>query len=219
MGDRSKFYLPVNWPMVFLILSLYIMGFLLYPYLPEMMPSHWNVAGQVDGYTPKNVYLIFLPSLILGIYLLISFAPALDPRPESYRKFRGVVEGFRIIIVLVFASIYVATILFALGIPVSVGKVVRFMLGLMLVFIGNYFGKVRHNYTFGIKTPWTLASEEVWNKTHRVSGPLWVVAGFVWMISIFMADRPAFIIDMAVLAAAAIFGFIYSCLLFNKSGK
>jgi uncharacterized membrane protein len=219
MGDRSKFYLPVNWLMVFLILSLYIMGFLLYPYLPEMMPSHWNVAGQVDGYTPKNVYLIFLPSVILGIYILISFAPALDPRPESYRKFRGVVEGFRIIMVLVFASIYVATILFALGIPVSVGKVVRFVLGLMLVFIGNYFGKVRHNYTFGIKTPWTLASEEVWNKTHRVSGPLWVVAGFVWMISIFMADRPAFIIDMAVLAAAAIFGFIYSCLLFNKSGK
>lgn len=120
----------------------------------------------------SRVFFYVFPTLILGLYLLMSFAPKIDPKAENYKKFQGVFRGFRILIVLVLAGIYVATLLYALGTPLSIGKVSIFTIGLMLIFVGNYFGKVRHNYTFGIKTPWTLANEEVWNRTHRVSGPL-----------------------------------------------
>jgi uncharacterized membrane protein len=214
--SKHAFRLPINWPIVVLIIILYVAGFILYPYLPDNVPSHWNIYGQVDGYTSKTFHIIFFPSLILGLYLLMSFAPLIDPKPESYSKFKGVFGNFRLILVLVFTGMYVATTLTGLGIPVSVSKVVRFAIGIMLLFVGNYFGKIRHNYTFGIKTPWTLASEEVWNKTHRISGPLWVITGLVWILSIFIAEKPAFILDMAVLAIVSGFGILYSFILFNR---
>ncbi|MCG0276419.1 MAG: SdpI family protein [Thermosediminibacteraceae bacterium] len=216
MSKNKKSILPVNWLLLGLILSLYVIGFILYPVLPDMVPSHWNIHGQVDGYMPKTYHIIFFPSLILGLYLLMSVAPMIDPKPESYEKFRYVFEAFRTIMVLIFTAIYLAVTLYALGIQVSVAKVIMPAIGLMLIFLGNYMGKIRHNYTFGIKTPWTLASEEVWNKTHRISGPLWVAAGAVWILSIFFNEKLGFILSMGSMFAVTIFGFIYSYVLFKK---
>jgi len=216
MTRKTKTYLPANRFLIVFILALYVIGFLLYPYLPDMIPTHWNINGEVDGYSTKTFYVLFFPSLMLGIYLLMTFAPMLDPRIDNYKKFTAVVAGFRTVMVVIFALIYLATMATVLGYPVSVSKVVRFAIGYMLIFTGNYFGKVRHNYTFGIKTPWTLANEEVWNKTHRFSGPLWVVAGFIWMLSIFLKDNLAFIIDMASLMIVSIIGMVYSYILYKK---
>jgi uncharacterized membrane protein len=156
------------------------------------------------------------PTLILGIYLLMTFAPILDPKPQSYRKFTGVFEGFRFVIILILSVLYIATSLVALGYSLPIGKISLLTIGAMLVYIGNYFGKVRHNYTFGIKTPWTLASEEVWNKTHRKSGPLWVITGIVWMLSVLWSDRVAFIVDMSLLFIVSIYGAVYSYILFKR---
>ncbi|MDN5311757.1 MAG: hypothetical protein PWQ68_730 [Thermoanaerobacteraceae bacterium] len=216
MNEKVRFRLPIKWWMIILIFTLYVVGFILYHKLPDMVPNHWNMAGEVDGYMAKESFIIFFPSLILGLYLLMSLAPMIDPRSDNYKKFKGVFEGFRVLIVLVMIVLYLTSILFALGIPVPIGKVVMLSVGILWVFIGNYFGKVRFNYTFGIRTPWTLASEEVWNKTHRVSGPLWVAAGIIMMLSIFIPDKPAFIIDMTAIAIAGIYGFIYSYWLYNK---
>ncbi|MDD4570147.1 MAG: SdpI family protein [Tepidanaerobacteraceae bacterium] len=216
MGKKTKNRLPINWFIIALIISLYILGYLLYPYLPERVPSHWNISGQVDGYSSKTFHVLFFPSMTLALYVLMSFAPILDPRPENYKKFQGVYEGFRWVMVGFFIVLYVVTTLFALGFPLSIGKIVRFGIGVLLVFIGNYFGKIKHNYTFGIKTPWTLANEEVWNKTHRSSGPLWVAAGLIWILSIFIAEKPAFIVSMGVLIIVSFYGFIYSYILFQK---
>lgn len=216
MNDKTKSRLKINWFMIALILSLYVLGYFLYPYLPEQVPSHWNMAGEVDGYSSRTFHVLFFPSLILFLYIIMSFAPALDPRPESYKKFQNIYEGFRWLMVGFLILLYVATTLFALGYPLSIGKIVRFALGLLLAFIGNYFGKIKHNYTFGIKTPWTLASEEVWNKTHRVSGPLWVIAGLIWMLSIFIAEKLSFAICMGSLILVSLYGSIYSYILFNK---
>jgi uncharacterized membrane protein len=219
MDKKTKFRLPINWFIIALILSLYIFGYFLYPYLPERVPSHWNISGQVDGYNSRTFHITFFPSMILGLYVLMSFAPVIDPRSENYKKFQGVYEAFRLVMVGFLLILYVATTLFALGYPLSISKIVRFAIGVLLVFIGNYFGKIRHNYTFGIKTPWTLASEEVWNKTHRISGPLWVIAGVVWMLSIFIAEKPSFVISMGALFLVSLYGSIYSYILFQKLKK
>lgn len=212
----DKIKVNVNWILIFVIFLMYIAGIILYPQLPNMIPSHWNISGQVDGYTPKNIYLVFIPTLTLFIYIMLLLAPRLDPKAENYKKFIGVYNGFNVVMVLFMAGLYFITLLFAMGISISISKFIRFIIGIMLLFIGNYFGKIRHNYTFGIKTPWTLASEKVWNKTHRISGPLWVVVGLVWMLSIFFAERTAFIIDMFALILVSLFGTIYSYILFKK---
>lgn len=213
--DKIK-RLPVSWFVIALILSLYILGYFLYPHLPEQVPSHWNMAGEVDGYSSRTFHVLFFPSMTLFLYIFMSFAPILDPKSENYKKFQSVYEGFRYFMVGFLMLLYMATTLYALGYPLSMGKIVRFAIGLLLVFIGNYFGKIRHNYTFGIKTPWTLASEEVWNKTHRISGPLWVVAGLIWMLSIFITEKLAFAIAMGSIIVVSIYGFAYSYILFQK---
>jgi len=213
--DKIK-TLPVSWFVIALILSLYILGYFLYPHLPEQVPSHWNMAGEVDGYSSRTFHVLFFPSMTLFLYIFMSFAPILDPKSENYKKFQSVYEGFRYFMVGFLMLLYMATTLYALGYPLSMGKIVRFAIGLLLVFIGNYFGKIRHNYTFGIKTPWTLASEEVWNKTHRISGPLWVVAGLIWMLSIFITEKLAFAIAMGSIIVVSIYGFAYSYILFQK---
>lgn len=213
--DKIK-RLPVSWFVIALILSLYILGYFLYPHLPEQVPSHWNMAGEVDGYSSRTFHVLFFPSMTLFLYIFMSFAPIFDPKSENYKKFQSVYEGFRYFMVGFLMLLYMATTLYALGYPLSMGKIVRFAIGLLLVFIGNYFGKIRHNYTFGIKTPWTLASEEVWNKTHRISGPLWVVAGLIWMLSIFITEKLAFAIAMGSIIVVSIYGFAYSYILFQK---
>ena len=213
--DKIK-RLPVSWFVIALILSLYILGYFLYPHLPEQVPSHWNMAGEVDGYSSRTFHVLFFPSMTLFLYIFMSFAPILDPKSENYKKFQSVYEGFRYFMVGFLMLLYMATTLYALGYPLSMGKIVRFAIGLLLVFIGNYFGKIRHNYTFGIKTPWTLASEEVWNKTHRISGPLWVVSGLIWMLSIFITEKLAFAIAMGSIIVVSIYGFAYSYILFQK---
>ncbi|KXG78836.1 Immunity protein SdpI [Fervidicola ferrireducens] len=216
MAEKKRSTLPVNWLLLGLIASLYVMGFAVYPRLPDMVPSHWNVSGQVDGYMSKTMHVLFMPTVVLGMYLLLSFAPAIDPKPESYEKFRYVYGTFRTIMVLIFSALYIATTLYALGVPVSIGKFTMLAIGLMFVFVGNYMGKIRHNYTFGIKTPWTLANEEVWNKTHRISGPLWVIAGFIWILGLFLEEKLGFFLSMGSILAVTIFGFVYSYLLFKK---
>lgn len=216
MAEKKKRALPVNWILLGLIASLYVMGFAVYPRLPDMVPSHWNISGQVDGYMSKTAHVFFMPTVVLGLYMLLSIAPVIDPKPESYERFRGVYEAFRVIFVLIFSTLYMATTLYALGILVSISKLTMLIIGLMFIFLGNYMGKIRHNYTFGIKTPWTLANEEVWNKTHRISGPLWVIAGFVWILSLFLEEKVGFFLSMGSIFAVTIFGFIYSYLLFRR---
>jgi uncharacterized membrane protein len=216
VAEKKKSALPVNWLLLGLIASLYVIGFAVYPRLPDMVPSHWNASGQVDGYMSKTAHVFFMPTVVLGLYMLLSFVPVIDPKPESYEKFRHVYSVFRAIIVLIFSALYLAVTLFALGVPVSIGKFTMLAIGLMFVFLGNYLGKIRHNYTFGIKTPWTLASEEVWNKTHRISGPLWVIAGFIWILGLFLEEKLGFLLSMGSILAVTIFGFVYSYLLFRK---
>ncbi|MGB9840888.1 SdpI family protein [Thermovenabulum sp.] len=202
--------------LLILILSLYVIGFLLYPYLPERVPSHWNIRGEVDGYTGKLSHILFMPTFTLGIYLLLMVVPRIDPKSENYKKFAGVYQGFKVVFVLFMFGLYLVTLLAGLGYSLPVGKIVRVAIGIMFIFIGNYFGKIRHNYTYGIKTPWTLASEEVWNKTHRVSGPLWVIAGFVWVLSVLMNETLAFITGMISIFSVTIFGFVYSYIIYKK---
>lgn len=213
---NRKSRLSINWWILAAILGFYLFGAIVYPQLPDRVPSHWNLSGEVDGYMSKTAHIIGFPSLILGIYLLMTFAPLLDPKPESYKKFTGVFEGFRFILVVILGILYITASLVALGYDLPVGKTSLVVIGAMLVYLGNYFGKVRHNYTFGIKTPWTLASEEVWNKTHRVSGPLWVTTGIIWMLSVFFPQRTAFFVDMALLFIVSAFGTIYSYILFKR---
>jgi uncharacterized membrane protein len=139
------------------------------------IPSHWNAGGQVDGYGGRDS-LFIIPGLTLGLTLLFLWLPRFEPRRAhlllSSRAYRAV----WLAIVLFAAGLQFFMIQAALGAPVSVEKWIGVGLGALFLVIGNFLGKVRSNFMFGVRTPWTLSSELAWNKTHRLAG--WMFVGF-----------------------------------------
>lgn len=168
-----------DWP-VWLPLLLAALGTLVvYPRLPEQMAVHWNLAGEPDGWAPRANAASLGLLVAAGIYLLMWWLPAIDPRRDNYARFEGAYRVTRALLVLFLTGLHVMTLLNALGVPVAVDRLVPLGLGALLVGMGNVLGQVRHNYFFGVRTPWTLADEEVWRKTHRLAGRMMVLGGLI----------------------------------------
>lgn len=205
-----------DWWVLLLLIAVFLGGLALYPRLPEQLPSHWNVQGQVDGYMARQVAVFFLPGIALAVYLFMLFIPMLDPRRSSYAFFSGAYRLLRAAIVLFMSGLYAATLAHALGSPVDVSVLVRLGVGVLFVLIGNVMGQVRSNYFVGIRTPWTLENPEVWRRTHRVAGRVWVICGLIIMAGAFLPRAVAFVILMISLAVVVGFSFIYSYLVYRQ---
>jgi len=200
---------------VALIVVAFIVGLLLYPDLPEIMPSHWNAQGEVDAWSSKNFSVFFFPGLTLGIYLLMTFIPLIDPLRKNYIKFRMVYFWFRTIFVVFFISLYFYTLWVGLGSELNINYFILPAMSALFILIGMFLPKIRKNYFVGIKTPWTIHSEEVWNKTHQFSGKLFVIAGMIALASIFF-PKYSFLIFMAAILSATVLSIASSYFIFRK---
>ncbi|MEG1783019.1 MAG: SdpI family protein, partial [Oscillospiraceae bacterium] len=164
---------------IIFLLGLSLLGILyIYPSLPQTIPTHWNYKGEMDGSGSKST-LFFLWAMTAGLNLLFIVIAKIDPKKENYIKFSKVYHIFRVVMTLFMIGMIVITVYSVHKPTINVTMVTMFMLGVLFMILGNYMPKCKHNYTFGIKTPWTLASENVWNKTHRMAGPIWLASGFL----------------------------------------
>lgn len=198
------------------IVGLFISSIVLYPYLPETLPIHWNAQGEVDGYTSKFSGAFLLPFITLGLYVFLLFLPKIDPRHENYAKFSGAYDIFKWITILFMAVIHGVVLATGLGYTPNVLFIIKIATGIMFMLIGNYMGKMRHNYFVGIRTPWTLANEKVWNKTHRFAGPLWVLSGLCFIIAAFFNHPWAFWIPFSILMGTSLLSVGYSYWVFRQ---
>lgn len=211
--------LKKEWYIFAIILASFAFGLYIYPELPDKIPTHWNIRGEVDGWSGKNFGVFFFPLINLACYPLFLWLPRLDPRRANYEKFGRTYTIIRVTLHLFFAVLYVISLLAALGYPLDINLIVKFIVSLLILIFGNYMGKLKHNYFVGIKTPWTLANEEVWNRTHRFAAPLWVAAGALGMVlSFFHQSWTAYLMFGGIIAAAFI-PCVYSYLLFRKLQK
>ena len=166
------------------ILLPIVAGIALWNQLPDALPIHWNAAGEADGWGSKTLVIFGAPALFLVLQWFAIFITQADPKRENQsKKVRAL--SFWIIPVLSLALPFViyAT---ALGMELLMGMVVPVLLGVFFVIIGNYLPKCKQSYTVGIKLPWTLHSEENWNKTHRMAGWLWVAGGILMVVCGFL---------------------------------
>ena len=193
------------------ILLPILAGLILWNQLPEQMPSHWNAAGEVDGWSSKPFAVFGLPLLLLGFQWLCAFGTGADPKkanhPEKIQQL--VLWIIPVISVLLHAIVYMVS----LGNQVRVEMVMPVFIGLVLTIVGNYLPKCKQNYTIGIKIPWTLNSEENWNRTHRFAGRLWVVCGIVLILTGFFGGFAIFIGVALLMILAPI---VYSYILHRK---
>ena len=164
-----------------IILLPMLVGLILWNQLPDEIPFHWNAEGEVDGWASRPV-AVFVPSAaMLALQWLCVVVTSTDPKKQNHpeKVVHLVLWLIPIITVFISALMYVS----ALGVSVRMETLMPILLGLLFVAIGNYMPKCKQNYTIGIKIPWTLASEENWNRTHRLAGWVWVGGGIVMMLS------------------------------------
>lgn len=196
---------------------MFLGSFVWYPKLPQMIPMHWNVLGEIDNYWPKQSGVLFLPVLTLIMYVSFLFIPKLDPKKEKYHLFSKEWEIIQTAIVGFMAYIQFVIIYLSLNPLVSILPLMFIGLGTLFILIGNYMSKIRQNYFIGVKTPWTLASEDNWNKTHRFASWTFVMAGIITLAeAYFLWFSPVIIFSCIMLASFS--PIIYSFLLYKKAG-
>lgn len=205
-----------EWPLWIFMVGVLAASVIIYPHLPAQVPGHWNINGEVDKYYPRAFGAFFAPLMAIGFYLFMLFIPLLDPRRENYNRFTGAYTLLRWGLVLFLSVLHVTTILVALGYPVNVALVVKAMIAILLTLIGNFMGQFRHNYLVGIKTPWTLANEEIWQRTHRVGGRIWVIGGLVCLLLSPVQTAWSAIAYFTIIMLMTLVPIIYSYLLFRK---
>jgi uncharacterized membrane protein len=189
-----------------------------YPLLPAQVPSHWNAAGQINGYMPKWLYVIFEPGMSLFIFVLlrglIKIGPTLG-QANAKRANMTIVNLILIGVLLFLLIIQLTTTAIALGAQIDVTLIVSLSVSALFIFIGNYMGKLRRNFWAGIRTPWTLASDIVWERTHRLGGWLFVAAGLIGMLTSFVPFLRIWGL-LAAAALAAIIPTIYSYFAYRR---
>lgn len=184
--------------------------------LPSQVPIHWNVQGAVDNYAGRQT-LWLLAGFSLLFTLLMTIAPKIDPKRANYERFRDTYLSFQLIIVLLCNGLTAITLTESLR-PgtVGVGTASQLMIGLVLVLLGNIMPRCRHNWFCGIKTPWTLASERVWTKTHRLGGYSYFIAGLLAMTGAFLPAPAGFVLVIGSTVTAALLPVLMSFLWYRQ---
>jgi uncharacterized membrane protein len=186
-----------------------------YPVMPDVVASHWNAAGDVNGTLPKFWGLTLLP-LLMGIFCaLLVVLPAIDPLRDNYRNFQDYYDGFILVFATFFFLIQMEIILWELGIRISPNLVMPVMMGILFIYTGFLLEHAEPNWFVGIRTPWTMSSIPVWKKTHAIGAKLFKLAGVVAMIGI-LAGTYAWLFIIVPVMAVAVFMVVYSYIEFKR---
>ena len=193
------------------ILLPVLAGLILWNQLPAQMPTHWNAAGEIDGWSSKPFAVFGLPGIMLAAQWLCLLGTLADPKRQNHsdKMLHLVLWIIPVLSVVIHTVAYAA----ALGKEVRMEVVMPILVGLTLAIVGNYLPKCKQNYTIGIKIPWTLNSEENWNRTHRFAGRLWVVCGIAIMLTGFVGG---FWVFLPIVIAMVLVPFLYSYILHRR---
>jgi uncharacterized membrane protein len=187
---------------------------ILYPHLPSQVPTHWNMHGQVDHYSPKWWVLVFPPGMMLGMMGLMAALPWLSPRHFEVEPFRSTYLYIIVVFVVFLAFMHAMMLWAAMSNQMNINKAIVGGVCLLIALLGNVLGKVQRNFYIGIRTPWTIADERVWNSTHRLGAKTFVVGGLIGLILALAGAWPG--LCLGALLAAAFVPAIYSLVYYKQ---
>jgi uncharacterized membrane protein len=200
-----------------LILAATVAGVSLWNRLPGQMASHWNVNDQVDGYMSKVWGVFLMPLITLGMFLLFLLIPNIDPLKANIAQFRDAFNLFIVLIVGFMVYIHALTLLWSLGYTgFGMSRAMMPALGVLFIFVGYMLRKARRNFFIGIRTPWTLSSDRVWDETHRIGAMLFTISGVFALLGSFFGGTTAFVMIMVPILGSTIFLVIYSYILYQR---
>jgi len=196
------------------VATAFIVAAVLYPSLPEQIPTHWNSSGEVDGYMKKPGGVLIMPAMALITYVIMKVIPVISPKGFRTDKFSDVIAVLQVTLVGFMSIVAILVLLEARGLNVRINEMIIAGTGLLFVIIGNYLGKVRKNFFIGIRTPWTLASDEVWNRTHRIGGKLFMLSGVIIWIGALLGLPLTWTVGVAV--GLVLIPLVYSYFLYRR---
>jgi uncharacterized membrane protein len=203
-----------------LIVAGTLAGLLLWDKLPAQMASHWDINDQVNGYMTKFWGVFMMPLVTLGMFVMFLVIPSIDPLKANIVKFR---EAFNLFIVLITAfMLYIHALTLAWSLGYTSFKMSTSMLpamGLLFIFVGFMLRKAKRNFFIGIRTPWTLSSDTVWDKTHQLGATLFMASGVLAFIGGIFGGMTAFWFLFVPLIGSTIFLLVYSFILYQQETK
>jgi uncharacterized membrane protein len=185
---------------------------LLFPQLPERVPTHWDWRGHINGWGPRWTVFVLpvVMALITGLFRLL---PWLSPRRFEVDSFRSTYLYIMLTTIALLGYIHLLHLWAALHPPLQMGRALTGGLFVFLILTGNVLGKVRRNFWVGVRTPWTLADERVWDATHRFAARLFVGTGLLGL-AVTLAGWP--VAALALLGTAAVASAAYSLLYYKR---
>jgi uncharacterized membrane protein len=201
-----------------IVLAALAVALFSYPQMPNQMASHWNAQGEVDGYMSRFWGTFLLPFIMILLALFFAVIPKIDPLKENIQKFRKYFDGFIVLFLLFMFLIYLQTILWNFGVEISPNIVLPIGIGLLFVYVGILLENAKRNWFIGIRTPWTLSSDVVWERTHKIGAKLFKIAGGLAVIGAFFGNYAMYFILVPVLLAAA-YLIVYSYFEYQKETK
>lgn len=197
-------------PLIAIVLAPFIYLAYIWNTLPDTVPLHWNIQGEIDEYGEKSE-LILIPILLpLLIYIIFTIVPLIDPKGkinQMGKKYFALKTAMTI-----FMSVLALIIIYAVkNESLYNPNYIVLLIGILFVILGNYLKTLRANYFIGIKTPWTLENETVWKETHKLAGKMWFVGGFIIILSSLILDKkPNFSVFIGITIIISVVPVIYS---------
>ncbi|HET6824003.1 MAG TPA: SdpI family protein [Anaerolineales bacterium] len=203
-----------------MILGATIAGLLLWNQMPDPMASHWNINDQADGYMSRTWGVLMMPLITLGMFVLFLVIPSIDPLKANIAQFRGAFNLFIVLIIAFMVYIYGLTLTWNLGYTgFRMSSAMLPAIGLLFIFIGFMMRQAKRNFFIGIRTPWTLSSDTVWDETHRIGSVLFMISGALAFLGGFFGGITAFWLMFVPLMGSTIFLLMYSYVLYRRETR
>ena len=212
MNDYVKRWYPIPLALIAAACSLAVID-----RLPDPMVVHWDLAGNPNGWMPRSVGAFITPVIMLVPWLMLRVVPRLDPRRANYQKFTGAYDRSAAAMLGLVFVLHLVLLAAALGYRVPIARIAAALGGVLFLVVGDVIPRVRSNFMFVIRTPWTLSSDRVWARTHRLAGYTMTAAGGVMMLSARFASTEILgAVVMTAVIAALVAPAVYSYLTFRR---
>lgn len=214
MSNRNTFIVTL-----IIIVIATVASAVIYPQLPEVSASHWDAEGNVNGYMSSFWAAFLMPLVSIGLLLMFMAIPSIDPLKANIAQFRNYYNIFVTVIIVFMLFIHGITLAWNLGYnQFNIGMAIIPLVGVIFLVAGAVIRKAKRNFFVGIRTPWTLTSDYVWDETHKLGGTLFIVAGIITILTFPLGELGVWIM-LPVALLAGIVPVVYSYILFVRQGK
>ncbi|MCA0932715.1 SdpI family protein [Lutimonas saemankumensis] len=211
-----NFSLKKELPLIGIVLVPFVYLYVVWDKLPEKVPVHWDINGEIDRYGNKSELILVAFLLPVFIYVLFLIIPKIDPKQKIYKMGRKY-DALKTVLTL-FMSVLAMIIIYAsMHETLYNPNYILLLVGVLFTVLGNFFKTIRSNYFIGIKTPWTLENETVWKETHKLAGKIWFIGGLIIVLSCLILEKKAsFNLFLIVTILITIIPVVYSYLKFRN---